>query len=33
MKIGQDFKRLEGVSKYIRASNTLLKKVRRILHP
>jgi len=28
-----DFKRLEDVSKYIRASNTLLKKVRRILYP
>ena len=26
MKIGQDLKRLEGVSKYIRASNTLLDK-------
>ena len=26
MKIGQDLKRLEGVSKYIRASNTLLEK-------
>ena len=26
MKIGQDLKRLEGVSKYIRANNTLLEK-------
>jgi len=31
MKIGQDFKRLEGISKYIRANNMLLRKAAYII--